>query len=469
MFNDDAGFELVNLQAQRDLNSLVKNDETRTVNRDRTTTIDKDETVTVHGNRTETVHKSEHVRIKGNRDKTVNGNDSLIVNKDRKETINKSRSLNVDKTNTEFVKLGKSVTVGLGYATQVGTIMDTAVGIMQTEQVGRIKKTFVGKSYSITAGDEFKITVGKSSLVMNADGSIIITGSSIITQAEGENKVIGKDVLINPPGASAGGAREELEPDYLNDAPAQVGADGLPVQGSDSDEMTDEELHALNDQMIEEAIADGGMVAGSKYGNLQTEQFMNRQAGNINSSVMNNNGSIHSGSMPAYQQQQNQKTFNAAVTVVGVAAGGGSATILYKGSRLVVSKRALDLAKQGKQSVSTLIKNAQKAVPNTTSVPKAMAGGAGGSAAFDFGSQKLLSPDVPYDPRKTAVSAGIGALGGAGGSTIANAAKVPYATLLNIPRTIKNSTSMKILKQQKAVETVGKTAGKAAIDESDNE
>ncbi|MGP5231769.1 hypothetical protein, partial [Psychrobacter celer] len=48
----------------------------------------------------------------------------------------------------------------------------------------------------------------KSSLVMNADGSIIITGSSIITQAEKENKVIGKDVLINPPGASAGGDRE---------------------------------------------------------------------------------------------------------------------------------------------------------------------------------------------------------------------------------------------------------------------
>lgn len=233
--------------------------------------------------------------------------------------------------------------------------------------------------------------------------------------------------------------------------------------------MTDEELFAMNDQMIEDAIADGSMVASSKYGNLQTEQFMNRQAGNINSSVMNNNGSIHSGSMPAYQQQQNQKTFNAAVTVIGVAAGGGSATILYKGSRLVVSKKALDLAKQGKQSVSALIRNAKKAVPNKTSIPKAMAGGAGGSAAFDFGSQKLLSPDIPYDPRKTAVSAGIGALGGAGGSTIANAAKVPYATALNIPKTIKNSTSMKILKQQKAAETVGKTAGKAAIDESDNE
>lgn len=248
MFNDDAGFELVNLQAQRDLNSLVKNDERRHVNRDRTTTIDKDETITVHGkrteivdldehitihqnrtevvdkdetitihqnrkervdldetidiggNRTETVHKSEQVTIKGNRDKTINGNDTLNVDKNRKENVHKSRSLNVDKNNTELVKMAKSVTVGLAYATQVGTIMNTAVGIMQTEQIGRIKKTFVGKSYSITAGDEFKITVGKSSLVMNADGSIVITGSTIITQAEKENKVIGKDVLINPPG-----------------------------------------------------------------------------------------------------------------------------------------------------------------------------------------------------------------------------------------------------------------------------
>ena len=40
----------------------------------------------------------------------------------------------------------------------------------------------------------------------NADGSIIITGSTIVTQAEGENKVIGKDVHINPPGAVGGHA-----------------------------------------------------------------------------------------------------------------------------------------------------------------------------------------------------------------------------------------------------------------------
>ena len=279
MFNDDAGFELVNLQAQRDLNSLVKNDERRHVNRDRTTTIDNDETITVHGkrtevvdkdehitihqnrtevvdldetitihqnrqervdenetldiggNRTETVHKSEQVTIKGNRDKTVKGNDTLNVDKNRKENVHKSRSLNVDKNNTELVKMAKSVTVGLAYVTQVGTIMNTAVGIMQTEQVGRIKKSFVGKSYSITAGDEFKITVGKSSLVMNADGSIIITGSTIVTQAEKENKVIGKDVLINPPGASAGSIPDDYDYEEGSTIPGTNTYVGEPDQG----------------------------------------------------------------------------------------------------------------------------------------------------------------------------------------------------------------------------------------------
>ncbi len=241
--------------------------------------------------------------------------------------------------------------------------------------------------------------------------------------------------------------------------------DSLSIRGRDSDEITDEELYALNDQMIDEAIADGGMVASSKYGNLETEQFVNRQAGNINKSVMNNNGSIHSGALPAYQQEQNRKTFDATVTIVGLAAGGGSVTILVKGSKYVVSKSALNLAKQGKTSVNALLKGAKKVVPNNTSVPKAMAAGAGGSAAFDFASQKLLNSGKPYNIKQTAVVAGVGTVGGGGGSVIANAAKVPYATATNLPKVFKNTTSMKIFTQQKAAETVGKTAAKDAIDD----
>lgn len=57
MFNDTAGSEMVNFQAQKDLTSLVKNNETRNVNNDRTTTIGNNETVTVVGDRAKTVQK----------------------------------------------------------------------------------------------------------------------------------------------------------------------------------------------------------------------------------------------------------------------------------------------------------------------------------------------------------------------------------------------------------------------------
>ena len=289
MFNDDAGFELVNLQAQRDLNSLVKNDETRTVNRDRTTTIDKDETITVHGkrtetvdldehitihqnrtevvdkdetitihqnrqervdenetldiggNRTETVHKSEQVTIKGNRDKTVNGNDTLNVDKNRKENVHKSRSLNVDKNNTELVKMAKSVTVGLAYVTQVGTIMNTAVGIMQAEEIGAIKKTLVGKSYSISVGDKFEISVGSSKMTMTED-SISITAKTILVAAEKENVLIGKDVLINPPGAVS-----LASPALLGNGKSKVSSGQVA-----KDEFTPEQLQVIKDGLAEQ-------------------------------------------------------------------------------------------------------------------------------------------------------------------------------------------------------------------------
>ena len=224
--------------------------------------MDDNETIDIGGNRTETVHKSEQITIKGNRDKTVNGNDTLTVNKDRKETVNKSRSLKVDKNNTELVKMAKSMTVGLAYATQVGTVMNTAVGIMQTEQVGRIKKTLVGKSYSISVGNKFEISVGSSKITMTED-SISITAKTILVAAENKNVIIGKDVLINPPGAIDGGGSEEsssgvsfddsklsgvvgggfgggagglAKPDYLDDDEAEIDPDGLPMLGSDSDD-----------------------------------------------------------------------------------------------------------------------------------------------------------------------------------------------------------------------------------------
>jgi uncharacterized protein involved in type VI secretion and phage assembly len=58
-FEDLKGKEEVYLQAEKDLNILVKNDETRSVGHDRVKEVKNDETTTIKGNRTEEVGKDE--------------------------------------------------------------------------------------------------------------------------------------------------------------------------------------------------------------------------------------------------------------------------------------------------------------------------------------------------------------------------------------------------------------------------
>ena len=235
MFNDDAGFELVNLQAQRDLNSLVKNDERRHVNRDRTTTIDKDETITVHGfrkevvdkdehitihqnrtevvdknetisiggNRTETVSKNETIKIKGNRDEAVSGNEDISINGNRKETVKKSEQVTIARfrketvgaAKIETIGAAKFETIGLGKMLSVGAAYKVNVGGIMSSHIGKSKSTNVGTTYDITAGEEYKLVVGKASITLKADGTIDIQGANINIMASGDQQTIAKGTI----------------------------------------------------------------------------------------------------------------------------------------------------------------------------------------------------------------------------------------------------------------------------------
>jgi filamentous hemagglutinin len=107
-----------------------------------------------------------------------------------------------------------------------------------------------------------------------------------------------------------------------------------------------------------------------------------RSLDNRNQAIINNNGSIDSGSLPAAQQQANQKTFDAAVMVVdavGLATGAGEVVIAVKWAgkktiQYVVKKSALDAAKQGTTSVDDLIKVSK---PYTGSISNSQRGSTG--------------------------------------------------------------------------------------------
>jgi type VI secretion system secreted protein VgrG len=132
-FEDKKGSEELFMQAEKDLKTNVKNDETRDIGHDRTTKI--------------------------------KNNDTLEVDKDRKETIKANETLDVGKERKE--KIGTDDTLD------------------------------VGKKLLIKAGDEITIETGQSKIVMKKDGSISITCMKLSINATQELKASSMQVKVD--------------------------------------------------------------------------------------------------------------------------------------------------------------------------------------------------------------------------------------------------------------------------------
>ncbi|XXX71830.1 type VI secretion system tip protein TssI/VgrG [Sorangium sp. So ce134] len=133
MFEDAAGKELVRVQAERDMNKLVKRDEQVTIGNDRVSSIGKNE------------------------DQTV-GNDftKLVMNCVR-----------------EVVGMNRSRVVGNNETVEIGSVQATRVG------------------------DRVEIVCGKSSIVLDKSGKIVISGTDITIQSSGHTQVFGDPIDLN--------------------------------------------------------------------------------------------------------------------------------------------------------------------------------------------------------------------------------------------------------------------------------
>jgi type VI secretion system secreted protein VgrG len=102
-FEDKKGSELVSVQAEKDLTTLVKNDESREVRHDRVTKIKNDETQTVQeGNESITVEQgNQTIEVKqGNQSTTLGqGNQSLAI-----KMGNQTNKLDLGKIETEAMQ-----------------------------------------------------------------------------------------------------------------------------------------------------------------------------------------------------------------------------------------------------------------------------------------------------------------------------------------------------------------------------
>jgi type VI secretion system secreted protein VgrG len=212
-FEDKKGSEQVYAQAEKDLASLVKNDEDRNVGRDRTTEIGRDETVTVGNNRTESVTKQESITIGGDRQETVGKSETVTIGTTRALTVGADELVAVSGKRTDSVAKDETTTVGGNQNLSVGKNQSVNIGGGLTLSVGKDDTVSVsgnlnvsvskgetrqiGKKLSITADDQITLTSGSASITLKSNGDITINGANITLKGSGKiNIQASSDVVI---------------------------------------------------------------------------------------------------------------------------------------------------------------------------------------------------------------------------------------------------------------------------------
>jgi type VI secretion system secreted protein VgrG len=135
-FEDMTGVEELFVQAEKDMNVLVKNDETVTIANDRSDSVGVDEQRAVGANRT----------------RSVGINESVSVGAIQTVTVGAAQAVTVGAMQT--------VTVGAAQAVTVGAAQSVTVGAEQTVAVGADRTLTVGGNESITVNGDQHVKVG---------------------------------------------------------------------------------------------------------------------------------------------------------------------------------------------------------------------------------------------------------------------------------------------------------------------
>ncbi len=163
-FEDKKGSEQVYIHAEKNLDTMVENDETLTVDNDRTKIIKNDENST----------------IENDRNKTVNNNQT--------ETIAKNKTIDVGKDHTEAIQANMTITVDKDLKESVrGKYLENV-----TKDYGLRAKTI-----TMDADDKIIIQTGAAKIVMKSNGDITLSGKTINIQGSANVVIKGSKVITN--------------------------------------------------------------------------------------------------------------------------------------------------------------------------------------------------------------------------------------------------------------------------------
>jgi type VI secretion system secreted protein VgrG len=179
-FEDKKGSEELFVQAEKDQNTLVKNNQSLSVGADRSKSVGNNETVSVGTNRTETVGADEAVTIGANQTHDVGSNRTRSVGANESVTIGANETVSVGANSGESVGANKSVSVGVAYQLSVGAAMNVSIGAAMAEEIGAAKAVTVGGTSSEAIGGSKSVTAG-GAIAEKAGGNFQVTAGKDIT------------------------------------------------------------------------------------------------------------------------------------------------------------------------------------------------------------------------------------------------------------------------------------------------
>ena len=178
MFEDRKGQELLRMQAEKDLDKLVKNDEKVKIGHDRQKRVEHDDTLSVGNDRTRDVGHDETVTIGNDRTRQVGHDETLTIGNDRTRTVandesvsvGADQSVDVSRNRTRTVGMNETVTIGANNTRTVAMNETLFVGSNQNEQIGGSRSVKVKKSHNEKIGKSKTVKVGmaKTETVMLA-------------------------------------------------------------------------------------------------------------------------------------------------------------------------------------------------------------------------------------------------------------------------------------------------------------
>ncbi|RWM86743.1 MAG: type VI secretion system tip protein VgrG [Mesorhizobium sp.] len=198
MFEDKAGSELVNFQAQKDHNLLIKNDRTKLVQHDQSDRIDHDAKHSVGHNLDEDVGNNKTVKVGVDQTTDIGNNDTETVGVDRSLTVGSNETIGIGANSTETIGANHTQTVALVQTITVGAARVDSVGATETRTVGAAQTNTIGATRAVSVGSSQTHSIGTSDAwTIGADQSISIGAGQTVAIAASQATDVGASRVAN--------------------------------------------------------------------------------------------------------------------------------------------------------------------------------------------------------------------------------------------------------------------------------